>query len=60
MRRPVFPLEGRDVLALGLSEGRHVGELLRGVRQWWLDGGCVADAAACRAELARLAGLMAP
>jgi poly(A) polymerase len=51
--RPVFPLEGRDVLALGLSEGPRVGELLRTVRQWWLDGGCVADAAACRAELAR-------
>jgi poly(A) polymerase/tRNA nucleotidyltransferase (CCA-adding enzyme) len=50
--RPVFPLEGRDVLALGLSEGPRVGELLRAVRQWWLDGGCVADAAACRAELA--------
>ncbi len=51
--RPVFPLEGRDVLALGLSQGPRVGELLRMVRQWWLDGGCVADAEACRAELAR-------
>jgi poly(A) polymerase/tRNA nucleotidyltransferase (CCA-adding enzyme) len=52
--RPVFPLEGRDVLALGVSEGPRVGALLRTVRQWWLDGGCVADAAACRAELVRL------
>jgi poly(A) polymerase/tRNA nucleotidyltransferase (CCA-adding enzyme) len=51
--RPVFPLEGRDVLALGVSEGPRVGALLRTVRQWWLDGGCVADAAACRAELVR-------
>jgi poly(A) polymerase/tRNA nucleotidyltransferase (CCA-adding enzyme) len=51
--RPVFPLEGRDVLALGLSEGPRVGALLRTVRQWWLDGGCMADAEACRAELAR-------
>jgi poly(A) polymerase len=54
MPRPVFPLEGRDVLALGLHEGPRVGELLRRVRQWWLDGGCAADAAACRTELARL------
>jgi len=52
---PVFPLEGRDVLALGVAEGPRVGELLRAVRQWWLDGGCTADAAACRAELVRLA-----
>ena len=43
MPRPVFPLEGRDVLALGEPEGPRVGALLRAVRQWWLDGGCVAD-----------------
>ena len=51
--RPVFPLEGRDVLALGEPEGPRVGVLLRTVRQWWLDGGCVAGEAACRRELAR-------
>ena len=50
---PVFLLEGRDVLALGVAEGPRVGELLRAVRRWWLDGGCAADAAACRAELVR-------
>ena len=48
-----FPLEGRDVVALGISAGPRVGDLLREVRQWWLSGGAVADAAACRAELAR-------
>jgi hypothetical protein len=51
--RPVFPLEGRDVLGLGLAPGPEVGALLRAVRAWWLAGGCVADADACRAELAR-------
>jgi hypothetical protein len=30
---------------------------LRDVRQWWLDGGCTADRAACLAELARHANL---
>jgi len=55
MPRPVFPLEGRDVLALGLLPGPHVGALLREVRDWWLAGGCRADAAACRAELSRRA-----
>jgi poly(A) polymerase len=53
MPRPVFPLEGRDALALGLTPGPRIGMLLRAVRQWWHDGGCAADAAACRAELAR-------
>ena len=52
--RPVFPLEGRDALALGVPAGPRVGALLRQTRAWWLAGGCVADAAACRAELARL------
>ena len=51
---PVFPLEGRDIVALGVPPGPPVGELLRAVRAWWLDGGCVADDAACRAEASRL------
>ena len=53
--RPVFPLEGRDALALGLKPGPRVGALLREVRGWWLDGGCLAGPGACRAELARRA-----
>jgi poly(A) polymerase/tRNA nucleotidyltransferase (CCA-adding enzyme) len=53
--RPIFPLEGRDVLALGLPPGPQVGALLRQTRVWWRDGGCVADTLCCRAELARLA-----
>jgi poly(A) polymerase len=54
MTRPVFPLEGRDVLAIGIPAGPLVGTLLRDVRQWWMDGGCVADRSACLAELARM------
>jgi poly(A) polymerase/tRNA nucleotidyltransferase (CCA-adding enzyme) len=53
---PVFPLEGRDVLALGEAPGPRVGALLRQIRAWWMAGGCVADGAACRAELARRIG----
>lgn len=53
--RPVFPLEGRDVLAVGLLPGPQIGALLRAVEAWWMAGGCVADAASCRGELARLA-----
>ncbi|HEY5300952.1 MAG TPA: CCA tRNA nucleotidyltransferase [Acetobacteraceae bacterium] len=56
MERPVFPLAGRDVLALGVAPGPRVGTLLDAVRRWWLEGGCTADADAC-AE--RLRGLMA-
>ncbi len=50
--RPVFPLEGRDALVLGMQPGPSVGTLLRAVRAWWLLGGCRADADGCRTELA--------
>jgi poly(A) polymerase len=50
---PVFPLEGRDALALGFTPGPEVGQALRAVRDWWLAGGCVADAGACREALQR-------
>ena len=51
--RPAFPLEGRHAAALGVAPGPAIGQLLRDVRAWWMEGGCVASAAACRAELAR-------
>ncbi|MGH7067675.1 MAG: CCA tRNA nucleotidyltransferase [Acetobacteraceae bacterium] len=54
--RPVFPLAGRDALALGAREGPAVGAALGQVRAWWLAGGCVADPGACRAELLRRLG----
>ena len=51
--RPHFPLEGRDVLALGVPPGPRVGALLRATRAWWLTGGCTATVEACRTELSR-------
>jgi poly(A) polymerase/tRNA nucleotidyltransferase (CCA-adding enzyme) len=47
--RPVFPLQGRDITALGVPPGPRIGEILAAVREWWLAGGCTADATACRA-----------
>lgn len=52
MPRIVFPLEGRDALALGIPPGPEIGQLLRQVRSWWQAGGCRADAPACRDALA--------
>jgi poly(A) polymerase len=54
MQRPVFPLEGRHVLAIGVPAGPHVGDLLRDVRQWWMDNACTDGQAACLAKLAEL------
>ena len=54
MPRPVFPLEGRHVLALGVSPGLAVGDSLRTMRAWWLERGCADRLDACLAELRRL------
>lgn len=53
---PEFPLRGRDLAAAGVAAGPAMGALLREIRTWWLAGGCIADAAACGAELARRLG----
>jgi len=42
MPRPLFPLEGRDALALGAAHGPQIGAALRRVRSWWLAEGCTA------------------
>ena len=51
MARPVFPLQGRDLAVLGMKPGPGMGEALRAARAWWLEGGCVAGAAACLARV---------
>ena len=51
---PVFPLQGRDLLAEGASPGPALGALLAQVEAFWITGGCVADHAACLAEAKRL------
>ncbi|WP_240048388.1 CCA tRNA nucleotidyltransferase [Crenalkalicoccus roseus] len=56
MPRPVFPLQGRDVLAEGVPPGPRVGALLGAVRRWWLEGGCTAGREACLARLRALRG----
>jgi poly(A) polymerase/tRNA nucleotidyltransferase (CCA-adding enzyme) len=51
IQKPIFPLEGRDALALGAAPGPAVGAALRRVRAWWMDGGCVATKPACQSRL---------
>jgi poly(A) polymerase len=53
---PNFPIGGADVMALGVSAGPRVGELLRTLETWWIAGGFTADKAALRAKLVELVG----
>ena len=54
MPRPVFPLEGRHAVALGIAPGPALGQALRQVRAWWMQGGCTATLPDCRSKLASL------
>ncbi|MCZ6587843.1 MAG: CCA tRNA nucleotidyltransferase [Alphaproteobacteria bacterium] len=51
---PTFPLQGHDVLALGVAAGPAVGRHLATVEEWWIAGDFVADRRACLAELREL------
>jgi poly(A) polymerase/tRNA nucleotidyltransferase (CCA-adding enzyme) len=60
MARPVFPLRGRDVTAIGVPAGPAVGAVLEEVRRWWLAGGCSADRVTCLQKMAECAALFRP
>ena len=45
--RPVFPLEGRDALALGAAPGPGIGAALRHTRLWWMRNGCLPGRTEC-------------
>lgn len=50
-RRPVFPLRGADILALGFPPGPNVSALLKELESWWAEGEFRADRVACLARL---------
>jgi len=52
-RRPVFPLKGEDLVKQGLSPGPAVGELLRTLEDWWVEGDFAAEKAELLEELER-------
>jgi poly(A) polymerase/tRNA nucleotidyltransferase (CCA-adding enzyme) len=54
--RPVLPLQGRDLVAMGVAPGPVVGEILAAVRAWWMAGGCLADSESCKARARQMLG----
>ena len=46
-----LPVKGSDALDLGLQPGERVGEVLKGVEDWWRDGDFQADRDACLEKL---------
>lgn len=52
---PIFPLQGNDVLDLGIAAGPDVGRHLTAVEEWWIAGGFAADREACLIQLRDIA-----
>ena len=44
---PQFSLVGQDVIDLGVPEGQKIGDLLRQVESWWVEGDFTADRDEC-------------
>jgi poly(A) polymerase len=54
---PKFPLQGRDLLQLGVPRGPRIGELLKDIERWWEDRDYRPAHEDCLRELrARLSG----
>jgi poly(A) polymerase len=53
---PAFPLTGDDALASGAAPGPAVGEALRLVERWWVDGDFTADRTAALRTLSAVVG----
>ncbi len=54
--QPALPVGGADVLAAGAPKGPRVGEILRALEAWWIEGDFSADRAAALAKLKELVG----
>ena len=52
---PAFPVRGVDVLALGISHGPRVGQILDEVQRWWIGGDFKADREKCLRKLRQVA-----
>lgn len=57
-QKPVLPLSGEDVMALGVSSGPKVGKLLRSVEAWWIDQGFPDDRERCLGRLREITAEM--
>lgn len=53
-RRPVLPISGKDVVALGVEAGPRVSEILKAVEAWWINND-FPEEAAVRAHLGQAA-----
>jgi poly(A) polymerase len=49
--RPVFPVSGADLIALGVSAGPRMGAILADLERWWLEQNCAPNRTALLARV---------
>jgi poly(A) polymerase len=59
-QKPAFPLQGGDLLGLGLKPGPKMGEILRTVENWWIDRDFRPSKEECVAEAKRQLAISSP
>lgn len=47
IEQPIFPVMGQDLIKIGIEPGPHMGDNLRTIKDFWLQGGCYADQGEC-------------
>ncbi|MCD6035800.1 MAG: tRNA nucleotidyltransferase [Rickettsiales bacterium] len=50
---PEFPVQGKDILALGIAPGKQVGDILKTAEAWWEEEGYAPDKAAIVTRIRR-------
>jgi hypothetical protein len=49
--QPIFPVQGQDLVDMGMSQGPRLGVILKDLRQFWLESGCLASKDDCLKRL---------
>ncbi|OJX09524.1 MAG: hypothetical protein BGO77_05030 [Caedibacter sp. 37-49] len=52
-KKPTFPLQGKDLLHLGIPEGIQIGQYLHEIEDWWINNSFLPNHADCLHEINR-------
>ena len=51
---PIFPISGKDLKKIGMSEGKKIGQIINLTRDWWINNDCIPDKNNCISFIKKL------
>mgnify|MGYP003986589855 CR=1 FL=1 len=51
---PIFPISGKDLKKIGMSEGKKIGQIIKTTRDWWINNDCMPDKNKCISFIKKL------